>query len=148
MCAVDGSPALLECPDTCDARDIAAALGIDLSTAAASGATTDAATAAAATAGSTSISTSISTSGTSSASGSGEPPQSAFTTAVAGQIIDRCACTVTKLMDGTTTWQNVYPCVVATTKQVTPSPQPHCDPLSSPLSYSTPFSGPASRSLH
>ena len=101
MCAVDGSPALLECPDTCDAAEIAAALGIDLNTAAAAGATTAA--------GSTS---------TSGASGSGEPPQSAFTTAVAGQIIDRCACTVTKLMDGTTTWQNVYPCVVATTKQV------------------------------
>ena len=140
MCAVDGSPALLECPDTCDAAEIAAALGIDLNTAAASGATTDAATAAG--------SGSTSTSSASSASGSGEPPQSAFTTAVAGQIIDRCACTVTKLMDGTTTWENVYPCVVATTKQVTPSPQPHCDPLSSPLSYSTPFSGPAARSLH
>ena len=92
MCAVDGTPGLLECPDTCDAGAIASALGLEVG-------------------GSGS---SIDMTGAGDSSGLG---QDAYTPASATRIISECPCQVNKLINGSTTWNNVYPCVVATTKQ-------------------------------
>ena len=95
MCAVDGTPGLLECPDTCDSMEIAKKLGLMGGGDGGDGMTS-----------------------TATVEGEmGEMGQDAFTTDVANKVIEQCPCTVTKLVDGSTTWQNVYPCVVASTKQ-------------------------------
>ena len=97
MCAVDGTPGLLECPDTCDSIEIGKKLGL-------MGDDVD-------------PTTGTTTTSTVTVEGGAVQGQDAYTTDVANKIIEQCPCTVTKLVDGSTTWQNVYPCVVATTKQ-------------------------------
>ena len=89
MCAVDGTPGLLECPDTCDSHAIASALGLEVGGSVIAG---------------------------EGDSSSGLGPD-AYTPESATRIISECPCQVNKLINGSTTWSNVYPCVVATTKQ-------------------------------
>jgi Common central domain of tyrosinase len=40
-----------------------------------------------------------------------------FTPEMAQEIIDKCGCSVNKLLTGATTWQNLYPCVVTDLKR-------------------------------
>ena len=93
MCAVDGTPGLLECPETCDVGAIASALGLEVDGARSSLADMN------------------------EVGDSNGPGQDEYTPEAATRIISECPCQVNKLINGSTTWNNVYPCVVATTKQ-------------------------------